>query len=64
MKELLERIEIAESRIEEAEGRKERFITKYRETGKELYKELAEDEEERAMQIRIALSEAYIKVRG
>ena len=63
MKNLLERIDIAASNVEEAEDRKERFLTKYRTTGEKLYKELAEDEEERIMRICVALSEAYIERR-
>ena len=39
------RLEIASKRFKEMENRKERFLEKYRNTGNELYAELAEDEQ-------------------
>lgn len=63
MKNLKENIKVAELRIKESEERRKNFIIKYRETGEQLYKELAENEEQQIAKIRIALSEAYIQLR-
>ena len=63
MKNLQERISMAELRIEESEGRRRRFMEDYQTTGNKLSLELAQDEEQQIEKIRVALSEAYIKLR-
>lgn len=63
MENLQERIEIAEIEVEESEGRRKRLMEKYQNTGDKLFLELAQDEEKRIARIRVAIAEAYIKLR-
>lgn len=63
MKNLQERINMAELEVEESEGRRRRFMEKYQTTGDKLSLELAQDEEQRIGRIRVAISEAYLKLK-
>lgn len=62
MKNLQERIKMAEVRVEESEGRRRRFMERYQSTGEKLSLELAQDEEKQISRLRVAISEAYIKL--
>ena len=63
MKNLLDRVKMAEIEVKESEGRRKRHMEDYQTTGDKLSLELAQDEEQRIARFRVAISEAYIKLR-
>ena len=59
---LKKRLEIASKRFKEMEGRRERFLEKYRNTGDKLFLELADDEQRQMDELMDAILKAKQEV--
>ena len=57
-KKMKKRLEIASKRFKEMEGRRERFLEKYRNTGDKLFLELANDEQRQMNELMEAVLKA------
>ena len=59
---LQEKVRIAEEMILNSIKTQKEFLAMYKTTGKELYKELADNEQETREKLREAVTEAYLKI--